>query len=215
MRRLTITFDNGPTPGVTEQVLSVLGRYGVPATFFMVGERLKSAGGIETARRVKDAGHRIGNHTMTHGTPLGRRSEPDHAAREIGDTEELIGELAERPPLFRPNGGGVSGPHLLSEAAAAYLMAHRYTVVTWNSVPGDWEGSRAWVGRAVADIERRGWTLLVLHDIEGAAVDHLADFLDVVSGKVTFERDFLPDCLPMVGGVAQPGLDTVLTRRDH
>ncbi len=212
MRRQTISFDNGPTPGVTERVLSALDRYNVPATFFMVGERLKSAGGIETARRVKESGHRIGNHTMTHGVPLGRRREPDHVEREIADTETLIGDLAEQSPLFRPNGGGVSGPHLLCEAAAAYLSAHRYTVVTWNSVPRDWESSDAWIARAVADIERQDWTLLVLHDIEGAAVDHLADFLDVVSAKVTFTRDFPPDCLPMVGGVARPGLDAVVTR---
>jgi hypothetical protein len=107
----------------------------------------------------------------------------------------------------------VSGPHLLSEPAAAYLAAHRYTVVTWNSVPGDWQGSDAWVVRAIADIQRQDWTLLVLHDIEGAAVGYLGDFLDLVSGKVTFERDFPADCLPMEGGVARPGLEAVLTRR--
>jgi peptidoglycan/xylan/chitin deacetylase (PgdA/CDA1 family) len=214
MRRLTLSFDNGPTPGVTEQVLSVLDRYGVPASFFMVGERLKSARGIETARRVKAAGHRVGNHTMTHGVPLGRRREPDHAEREIGDTEKLIGALAEPSPLFRPNGGGVSGPHLLSESAAAYLAARGYTVVTWNSVPRDWEKpSDAWIGRALEDIDRREWTLLVLHDIESGAMEHLPRFLDAVSGKVAWERDFPPECLPMVGGVAQPGLDAIVTRR--
>jgi peptidoglycan/xylan/chitin deacetylase (PgdA/CDA1 family) len=213
MRRVTISFDNGPTPSVTERVLSALDRCVVPASFFMVGERLKATGGIATARRVKEAGHRVGNHTMTHGAPLGRRSDPDHAEQEIGDTEKLIGALAEVPPLFRPNGGGLSGPHLLSEASAEYLSARGYTVVTWNSVPRDWQGSNAWIARALADIERQDWTLLVLHDIEGGAADHLADFLDRVSGKVAWERDFPPGCLAMVGGVARPELDAILTHR--
>jgi hypothetical protein len=88
-----------------------------------------------------------------------------------------------------------------------YLSAHRYTVVIWNSVPVDWEGSGAWVRQAVADIERRDWTLLVLHHIEGGAANHLADFLDAVSGEVALVRDFPPDCVPMIGGVPRPGLD--------
>ena len=45
MPRLTLTFDNGPTPGVTEQVLATLAERGLRATFFVVGEKLKQPGG--------------------------------------------------------------------------------------------------------------------------------------------------------------------------
>jgi len=212
MRRLTLSFDNGPFPGTTEKVLAVLDRYAAPASFFLVGERLKSAGGRQTAGRIKAAGHRIGNHTMTHGTPLGLRTEPDHPEREIGDTEALIGDLAEPVRLFRPNGGGVSGPHLLSPAAVDYLVRHRYTVVTWNSVPRDWEPPPdAWIARALADIRRQAWTLVVLHDRpDTGAMDYLARFLEAVAGEVEWAREFPDSCLPMVGGEIRPGLESIV-----
>ena len=212
MRRLTLSFDNGPFPGTTEKVLAVLERYAVPASFFLVGDRLKSAEGRRTAERIKAAGHRIGNHTMTHGTPLGLRTEPDHAEREIGDAEALIGELAESVRLFRPNGGGVSGPHLLSAAAVDYLARRRYTVVTWNSVPRDWEPPPdAWIARALADIRRQDWALLVLHDRpDTGAMDHLPRFLEAAAREVQWTREFPDSCLPMVGGEIRPGLESIV-----
>jgi peptidoglycan/xylan/chitin deacetylase (PgdA/CDA1 family) len=213
MRRLTLTFDNGPSPGTTEHVLDVLARYKLPATFFLVGNEIQGEG-RRTAERIKAAGQRIGNHTMTHGTPLGRRRDLDHAEREIGDTEELIGALAESPPLFRPNGGGVSRSHLLSAAAADYLAHHGYTVVTWNSVPRDWEApSNGWIDRALGDIRRLDWTLLVLHDRGGdkGAMAHLPRFLDLALREATVVGDFPPDCLPMIGGRAQAGLRGIVT----
>lgn len=213
MRRLTLSFDNGPSPGTTEEVLSVLARYRLPATFFVVGNQIRDAAGRSTAERIKAAGHHIGNHTMTHGTPLGRRRDPDHAEREIGDTERLIGDLGESPPLFRPNGGGVSGRHLLSASAVDFLARGGYTVVTWNSVPRDWEApSDGWVERALRDVRRQDWTLLVLHDRgDTGAMDHLPRFLDAVLKEAEVVRDFPPECLPMIGGRAQPGLSGIVT----
>ena len=64
--RITLTFDNGPTPGVTDDVLEVLAQHDVPATFFVVGDRLRQPTGRALAERAKSEGHRIGNHTLTH-----------------------------------------------------------------------------------------------------------------------------------------------------
>jgi len=115
--------------------------------------------------------------------------------------------------LFRPNGGGVSGPHLLSAAAANYLATQGYTVVTWNSVPRDWEApSAGWVDRALRDIRRQDWTLLVLHDRgDTGAMDHLPRFLEAALKETEVVSDFPPDCMPMVAGRPQASLSQIVT----
>ena len=67
--RITLTFDNGPTPGVTDDVLDVLAGRDVPATFFVVGNRLREPAGRALAERAKAEGHRIGNHAHPHHPP--------------------------------------------------------------------------------------------------------------------------------------------------
>src|SRR3954453_9403557 len=70
-RKLTLTFDNGPTPGITDRVLDVLAERRVPATFFVVGPQLRAEGGRELTRRAVEDGHRVGHHTTTHSVLLG------------------------------------------------------------------------------------------------------------------------------------------------
>jgi hypothetical protein len=116
-RRVTLTFDNGPTPGVTERVLEILDRENIRSTFFVIGQNLGSPAATSLARDARSAGHWIGNHTFTHSVALGDRPTADYAAREIGDTQDRIGDLSHPHKLFRPRGnGGLIGSHLLSRA---------------------------------------------------------------------------------------------------
>src|SRR5262249_54075465 len=104
MTLITLTFDNGPEPDVTPQVLDSLRRHDIRTTFFVVGEKLRERRHI--AQRAHADGHWIGNHTYAHRVPLGMISEPGVAASEIERTERLIGGLAHPRRLFRPFGGG-------------------------------------------------------------------------------------------------------------
>jgi peptidoglycan/xylan/chitin deacetylase (PgdA/CDA1 family) len=206
MRRLTLTFDNGPWPGATDTVLKILAERSVRATFFVVGERLRARGSRPLAERAKAAGHWIGNHTMTHGVPLGLRNEPNIVEQEIGATEALIGDLAHPDKLFRPHGKGSLGPHLLSRAAADFLIARSYTVVTWNNVPRDWvEPRAAWPERALAAIAEQPWSVLVLHEhyLEGM-MESLSRFLDcMLAEEVAIVQEFPEDCTPLRRGEPQ------------
>src|SRR5262249_41000836 len=65
-RRVTLSFDNGPSHRVTPWVLDVLRERGVRSTFFVVGEQLRAPGAAEIARHAAAEGHWIGNHTLTH-----------------------------------------------------------------------------------------------------------------------------------------------------
>jgi peptidoglycan/xylan/chitin deacetylase (PgdA/CDA1 family) len=205
MRKVTLTFDNGPEPLVTPYVLDCLARHGLKATFFVMGRKVSEPGCAVIGRRAIDEGHRIGNHTFSHSTPLGELSR-EAAIEEFERTEEALASLhtlsAKRQRLFRPYGGrGTLGPHLLHPAVVEKLVAGGYTCVLWNSVPGDWQFPHEWLARAVEDCRSRPWSLVVLHDLPTGAMAHLDEFLRrLLDEGVELTQDYPPDCLPIVDG---------------
>jgi peptidoglycan/xylan/chitin deacetylase (PgdA/CDA1 family) len=209
--RITLSFDNGPDPAVTPRVLDVLGERGVTAHFFVVGGRLVGAG-PRLVERARDEGHRIGNHSYSHGIPLGEDGRADAVDREIAATEALLDAIAPGPKRFRPFGrGGLLGPHLLSRAAVDYLTTHAYTCVLWNSVPCDWIDPDGWAARALVDCAAHDHTLLVLHDVPGACLAALPGFLDALRDR-GFElvADLPPACTPIIDGRVVGALDGVV-----
>jgi peptidoglycan/xylan/chitin deacetylase (PgdA/CDA1 family) len=75
--KLTLSFDNGPHRDVTPAVLDVLRDRGVTAQFYVLGKRIAEPEGRRLVERARDAGHAIGNHSFSHGIPLGRDDRPD------------------------------------------------------------------------------------------------------------------------------------------
>ena len=212
-KRVTLTFDNGPTPGVTERVLDILSAGKIHSTFFVLGKNLESPGGRKLAARAHSQGHWIANHSFTHSEPLGDRPDAEYARREIEDTQNLIGALARPEKFFRPmGGGGLIGPHLLSRAALQLLQAGGYTCVLWSSVPGDWKDQDGWVEKAVADVAARDWTVVVLHDVPNACLPRLPEFLDrLESLQVEYRQDFPEDVLiTRRGEVVSPRISQIL-----
>jgi peptidoglycan/xylan/chitin deacetylase (PgdA/CDA1 family) len=201
--KVSLTFDNGPTPGVTDGVLDLLAERGLPATFFVVGTQLHRPGGKALVRRAVAEGHRVGHHTMTHTVQLGATAAPEEAVRtEIADLAPELEEFAGGEKLFRPYAaGGVLDDRLFSHVALRYLQANDYTCVLWNSVPHDWDDPEHWVERALRDVARQEWTVVVLHDVDTGAMAQLGRFLNALSGD---DRSVVPDfpasCLPMRAG---------------
>jgi peptidoglycan/xylan/chitin deacetylase (PgdA/CDA1 family) len=97
--RIALTFDDGPTPGVTDRILDELQQRNIIATFFMIGENV--ARWPDLAKRVAGEGHEIGNHTFSHPK---LSSLPDQQVRlEIQQTQDIIIDtLKIRPTCFRP-----------------------------------------------------------------------------------------------------------------
>ena len=102
-RAVALTFDDGPAEPYTGQILDVLRRYRVPATFFCCGlnvDRLP-----EVARRLADEGHTVGNHTYSHPFLYLKSRAAIH--RELDRTQEAIERVTgRRPSVFRPPYGG-------------------------------------------------------------------------------------------------------------
>ncbi len=194
MKRVTLTFDNGPTPGVTERVLDHLDQAGLRCTFFVIGQKLVDPEAAALMRRAHDAGHWIGNHTLTHSVALGDRPDGAYARQEIGETQGRLGTLSRPEKLFRPYGNsGLIGPQLLSRAATEYLLAERYCALIWNSVPGDWKDPEGWVDRCLAQVSAQDWSVTVLHDIAQGCLPLLPELLRRLQDMgVVFEQNF-PD----------------------
>jgi peptidoglycan-N-acetylglucosamine deacetylase len=216
-RRVTLTFDNGPTPGITEKVLEALATYRARATFFLVGSQLSLPGGRELAVRAVGEGHRVGHHTATHTVQLGAAPDPAAAvAAEIAAVEREIDAVAgtsetEGERLFRPYAaGGVLDKRVFSPEAICYLQQHRYTCVLWNTLPRDWENPTGWVEHALEAVARNEWSVVVLHDLDTGAMDRLPDFLEGLSTlSAEIVADFPESCMPIRQGVQQFPLTSI------
>ncbi|MEG4058776.1 MULTISPECIES: polysaccharide deacetylase family protein [unclassified Microcoleus] len=127
-KAIALTFDDGPWPKTTTQILDILKENNIKATFFWVGKYLKNS--PEIGQQVAAAGHAIGNHTWNHEY---LQYNEDGAAREIDRTSSLIEELTGiQTSMFRPPGG------ILNNGLATYAQKKNYAVVMWSADSFDW-----------------------------------------------------------------------------
>lgn len=130
-KAVAITFDDGPNPVYTPQVLEIFSEAKGKATFFMIGEQMGNY--PEVVKQVADQGHEIGNHTFTH-PKLSQLSIQD-CLKEIEETEKLIEKMAGRKPVvFRP-------PYLdYNQDTVSLLQNKRYPMIgALNLEAQDWE----------------------------------------------------------------------------
>ncbi len=117
---VALTFDDGPDPRYTPDVLRILERFGVVATFFMQGNHAADHPGL--AREVADRHHAIGNHTYHH-PDLGTAT-ADRAHGELRRAHDALAEITgAEPTLFRPPFGRFSGGVVMAAARMSYDVA--------------------------------------------------------------------------------------------
>lgn len=174
-KQIALTFDDGPHPRLTPEILAILEQYHTPATFFMIGVNVNQY--PQTAREVIAAGHEVGNHTYTH-SHISRLNEST-LETELEKCEDVLEELCEyRPHLFRPPEGAVTSyVEHCSERGD-------YTMILWSIDTHDW------AHRSAADIvdtvlsQVRPGSIILMHDYIGTD-SHTAEALSV----------FLPELL--------------------
>lgn len=154
---LAITFDDGPSPS-TPQVLEILKRYHVQATFFLIGKNIERHPDIPA--RIAADGHAIGNHTYSHSlwTSI---DFPKQIGFEIDKTSSLIQATAHVTPiLFRPP-RGLRNPWMIRAAEQ-----RGYTIITWSIQANDWENpkpSPQVIAQRVLSHAKPG-SIILLHD---------------------------------------------------
>jgi peptidoglycan-N-acetylglucosamine deacetylase len=126
---VALTFDDGPWPKYTEQILNILKENNVKGTFFVIGRNMKNF--PEIGKRIVADGHTIANHTWHHWY---HRLNPKAAAYEIDATEEIIYKTTGvRTNIFRPPGG------VLGNGPAAYARSKKYSVIMWSADSHDYK----------------------------------------------------------------------------
>lgn len=131
-KAVAFTFDDGPNPLYTPQVLEIFREVQGKATFFMIGTQIEKS--LETAKAVHEQGHEIGNHTYTH--PHLPELSSEEVRRELQLTEELIRQVTgAKPKVYRP-------PYIDTSEEVAAITAGEFGYPAIGAVNGaatDWE----------------------------------------------------------------------------
>ena len=168
-RRVAFTFDDGPHPKNTPVVLNLLKERGIYATFFMIGGNV--ALHPEIAKMVSDAGHEVGNHSMTH--PQLSRLPEEKVVWEIQRTQDLItAAIGHAPVWFRP-------PYGAFRHDQGYIAAARgLGVMFWSVDPRDWAEPGVQKVTDAIFAQTRPGSVILTHDIHKPTVEALPGILD-------------------------------------
>ena len=153
---VALTFDDGPDEVFTPQVLDILKKYDVKATFFLIGEKVPYNKNI--VKREKEEGHEIGNHTYTHINAA--KTSKEKIENEVIKTQEVIKEvIGEYPTIFRP-------PYrALSRDLCEIVKSKDMNIILWSNIDvRDW--SNPGVNNIVSTIENKveNGNIIILHD---------------------------------------------------
>lgn len=144
-----LTFDDGPTPGLTDKILSILSKYNAKATFFCIGKNVKKY--PDLYNQIVSSGNSFGNHSMTH--PMGWGKSKKMYLKNVEEAEKLINSNLFRPPYGKIN--------FKSNKA----LQKKYKIIMWDVVGGDFDKncSETQLIKNITENAERG-SIIVLHD---------------------------------------------------
>jgi len=155
-KAVALTFDDGPSPGLTPDLVLLLDRYSARCTFFPIGREVEKY--PELTRQVINAGHEVGSHAFSH-VYFHRRDEEERLAAELAACEELFArELYVVPGLFRFPGLSYD------DGLVAAARTRGYTVVSCSLDSYDWviKDARRMAHRVTTMV--RPGDIILMHD---------------------------------------------------
>lgn len=184
-KRVALTFDDGPHPQVTKQVLDSLDRYNAKATFFMLGNRVQYY--PEIALDVLNRGHEVGNHTWSH--PVLPKLTEAQIMNEFSTTENaIISAIGQESTVFRPPYGSTT------DAINAIIPRD---VAIWSIDTLDWKHRDA--NKLVQSVKNQmhNNAIILMHDIHQSTADGLNGVLDYLANE-GYEFVTVSDIMPYV-----------------
>jgi peptidoglycan-N-acetylglucosamine deacetylase len=154
-KRIALTYDDGPNDAYTLQLLELLARHDVKATFFMIGSFVRQRPDI--AREVLKAGHAIGNHTFTHQLLIFKSG--SQVRKELTDCQRAIEDvIGVHATMFRPPFGG--------RRPAVFRIARELGLepIMWTVTGYDWDAESADEIERKVVRQMRGGDVILLHD---------------------------------------------------
>lgn len=169
---VALTFDDGPHPVYVPRLLALLRAEDVKATFFLVGEHLKTY--PEPARAIVADGHEIGNHSMAH---LNVRGAPQAKVEgEIAGMQRLVKErLGVVPKAYRPPYG------YITDTIRRICEREGLPIVKWNVDPTDWKSgvTRDMIVQNVLENTTSG-SIILFHATRGSTVEAVAELIPIL-----------------------------------
>lgn len=172
---VAMTFDDGPHPNLTPQLLDMLRARGIRATFYVIGRN--AARFPQILQRMVAEGHEIGNHTWSHPSLHGHSDAS--VLNQIDRTNQAVYDAVGRPPVtFRPPYG-----NLYDRQRVMLFGSRTMPTVLWSVDPLDWQrpGSSVVAQRIVGGSHSGG--VILAHDIHSATVRAMPAALDGVTGR--------------------------------
>jgi peptidoglycan/xylan/chitin deacetylase (PgdA/CDA1 family) len=153
-KKLYLTFDDGPLPGVTEFVLDVLKEKNVKATFFCVGENVRKHPVL--FQRIINEGHVVGNHTQNHVN--GWNMHTSVYLENVEECRKILEHSGSGSKLFRP-------PYGKLKRSQYSILRSQYQIIMWDVLSGDYDKdtSPERCLKNVLDMYRNG-SVIVFHD---------------------------------------------------
>lgn len=176
-KTIALTFDDGPYGTSTEQVLSILRKEHIHATFFLIGKNVQEFP-AET-REIVAEGNKIGNHTYSH--PDLSTMTSTQALTDIAQAQSVIASTTGiYPTLFRPPYGK------LPNALKKKLKKEGYKILLWNDDPNDWNAASSTSSLIISRVlqQKKLHTVLILHDGRDT--------------KINYPRENMLEALPVI-----------------
>lgn len=168
-KRVALTFDDGPHPKVTRQILETLNKYNALATFFITGRRVEISPTV--LKEIAAAGHEIGNHTYNH--PKLTTLKLKEAKSQIDLTNKLVKSIIGiEPSLFRPPYGAYN------EQIQAQLEV---PLIMWSVDTLDWQHRNPQKLLQNVKAQTKNGSIILMHDVHQTT----ADGLDAVLAYLT------------------------------
>ena len=163
---VALTFDDGPNPTTTNQALDTLSKYGIKATFFVLGKNV--SGNEEILKRMKADGHVIGNHSWSH--PVLSKLSLDEAKKQITDTEDALAKvLGSSSKLMRPPYGAITDD-IRNSLNLSFIM--------WDVDSLDWKSKNETAILTEIQREVKNGSIILMHDIHVETVNALPKVID-------------------------------------
>ncbi|WP_134642933.1 polysaccharide deacetylase family protein [Ammonifex thiophilus] len=209
-KRVALTFDDGPYPGLTERYLAVLERMHAPATFFVIGCRAERYPHL--VKLMREKGHEVGSHSWWHAN-LGRATKEEVRSDLVRTARVLEGITGEPVKFFRPPYGAVnSGVLEIAEELGE-------KVVLWDVDPRDWTnpGPQTMVKRVLSQV--RDGSIILLHEGRPGTLEALPTLIRELRNRgyelVTLSELLQPAPEKKKAGISMPAEEKAEAKKEH
>ncbi|HHA9293882.1 TPA: polysaccharide deacetylase family protein, partial [Streptococcus pneumoniae] len=168
---VALTFDDGPNPATTPQVLETLAKYDIKATFFVLGKNV--SGNEDLVKRIKSEGHVVGNHSWSH--PILSQLSLDEAKKQITDTEDVLTKvLGSSSKLMRPPYGAITDD-IRNSLDLSFIM--------WDVDSLDWKSKNE--ASILTEIQHQvaNGSIVLMHDIHSPTVNALPRVIEYLKNQ--------------------------------